>query len=203
MSDSVYCYPPEYTVLKNKAGLRDATALERFEGFHTQNRTVDCPLDLPITYGGYKLLHHYVFQDVYEWAGEIRTIPVEKGLSRFEFPERIDQEMQRVFGELNAEDNLRNLPSEKFAARAASYLDDLNITHPFREGNGRTQRLFLRNLADQAGHELQVSRILKDEWMRGSIESMHQSNHEPMIAVIYSAIAGRSWNHERDPDRGR
>ena len=84
MSDSVYCYPHKYTLLKNKAGLRVFIALERFEDLQTKNRTFDCPLDIPITYDGYKLRHHNMFQDDYEWAGEIRTITMEKGFSRFE-----------------------------------------------------------------------------------------------------------------------
>lgn len=190
--DRAYCYPPTFDVLINKEGLRDAADLETFERGATTIRMESCPRDLPISYEGYKAIHEHVFQDVYEWAGEVRTIPIEKGGTRFELPERIDGEMQRSFKELGAENNLQDLPIDKFAERAASYLDDINITHPFREGNGRTQRLFLRNLAEQGGYDLRISGIDRDDWMNASIESMHRSNHTPMIELITSAIEGRS-----------
>jgi len=192
MTDNTYCYPPDYSVLKNKAGYQNSELLERFEHLNTQSRALDCPRDLPINYEGYKSIHAHLFQDVYEWAGQPRTIPMSKGRSRFELPERIDDQMQRVFSELQREKNLSGLDKQQFAEKAAPYLDDLNITHPFREGNGRTQRVFLRNLAHQAGHELKVERINKDDWMRASIESMHASKHAGMAQIITNAITDRS-----------
>ena len=192
MNDETYCYPPDYTVLKNKAGLRDAHALERFERLKTLNRARYCPFDFPMTYKGYCAIHYHLFQDVYGWAGEPRLVPMSKGHSLFEPPERIGGEMRRVFKELEGESYLRDLPPAQFAAKASRYLDDLNITHPFREGNGRTQRLFLRNLAHRAGHTLHITRIDRQQWMDASIAGMHRSDHGLMTDVIRSALAGRS-----------
>jgi len=202
MSDTTYCYPPDYTVLKNKAGLRDPHALEQFERRRTTRRMMSCPKDFPISYEGYKAIHHHVFQDVFDWAGQSRRVTIHKG-DMFANWMYVDQEMEKRFGLLRADNDLQDLKLKAFVEKAAEHTSEINAIHPFREGNGRTQRLFLRNLANQAGHELEVSRIDKDRWMRASIEGFRQQDYKSMEAVIYSAIARGIRQHDRDPDRGR
>lgn len=141
MTDDIYCYPPDYTVLKNIAGIRDKDALEEFERRHTRLRMLDCPYILPLTYDGYKDIHRYVFQDVYEWAGEPRVVNISKS-DMFGVWSFIDQEMQRRFRLIGEDTGLQNAPADQFAEHAAEHLSEINAIHPFREGNGRTQRLF-------------------------------------------------------------
>ncbi|WP_352538171.1 Fic family protein [Mesorhizobium sp. M0029] len=85
----------------------------------------------------YKAVHHHLFQDVYEWAGEVRAIRIGKGGNWFCYPEYINQEMHRIFGELADGDYLCELDLDAFAVRAAHVLAEINAVHPFREGNGR------------------------------------------------------------------
>ena len=95
--------------------------------------------------GGYRALHHHIFQDVYDWAGEYRTVNIAK-THLFCLAPFIEKEMGRQFRELNAENNLQRLDMDTFADRAAHHIIELNAIHPFREGNGRTNRLFLEVL---------------------------------------------------------
>ncbi|MCB1876511.1 MAG: Fic family protein [Chromatiales bacterium] len=193
MSDTEYCYPPEFTVLKNKAGLRDADQLEQFERLHTLSRLLDCPLDTPVSYEGYKEIHRQIFQDVYDWAGQPRRIDIHKGdyFCRAPF---IDQEMRRQFQALRDENELKGLEASRFAGRAAVYLGEINAVHPFREGNGRTQRVFLRNLAHQAGHAIDLTRIQREDWLEASIRSFRAQDYEPMEQIIRQAMGGREQN---------
>lgn len=187
MSDTEYCYPPDFTVLKNKAGLRDAEQLEQFERLKTINRLRHCPLDIPTTYEGYKEIHRRIFQDVYEWAGQPRSVDIRKA-DYFCRASYIDQEMQRQFRVLQRENNLKDLQAPEFAVRAAEHLGEINAIHPFREGNGRTQRVFLRNLAHQAGHAIDLTRIERDAWLHASISSFRDQDHKPTENVVRNAM---------------
>jgi len=199
MTDKTYCYPPDYTVLKNKAGFRDPEKLEQFERLYTQSRMMDCPLDLPITYVGYQAIHRHVFQDVYEWAGQSRTVTIHKG-DAFANWMYVDQEMEKRFELIRQDQNLQSSSAVEFAEKAAEHLSEINAIHPFREGNGRTQRLFLRNLAHQAGHESHIARIDKDRWMDASIEGFREQNYEPMAKLIYSCMEDRPRSRDRHRD---
>ncbi len=190
MSDTEYCYPPDFTVLKNKAGLRDAEQLEQFERLKTINRLRYCPLDIPISYEGYKEIHRRIFQDVYEWAGQPRSVDIRKGDYFCRAP-YIDQEMRRQFRTLQRENNLKDLQAAKFAVRTAEHLGEINAIHPFREGNGRTQRVFLRNLAHQAGYAIDLTRLTQDAWLDASIRSFRKQDYAPMERVIREAMAPR------------
>ena len=195
MSDTAYCYPPDYTVLKNKAGLRDPQALERFEHLNTLSRGLDCPVDLPISYAGYQAIHRHLFQDVYDWAGQSRTVNIHKG-GMFAAAPFVDREMDRRFRQLYADNHLQGLNRRDFANQAAEHISEINAIHPFREGNGRTQRLFLRNLAHQAGHRLDIARIPREQWMAASVQGFRAQNYQPMAAVITHALEDRVRQHQ-------
>lgn len=182
-----YCYVGT-TVLKNKAGLRDQDALNRFETAMTFARAEE-PLPvgrLSVTH--YCRIHHHLFQDVYRWAGKYRTVRLSKAGSMFCYPEHIDREMARLFGELKDEGFLRELEPDKFASGAARFLSELNAIHPFREGNGRTQTTFLAVVADQAGHPLDLERLDPDSMLAAMIASFN-ADEKPLTAVIRQLIA--------------
>ena len=156
--DDPYCYPGT-TILKNRPGLRDQVALDEFEALITTQRA-DEPLVLGrLDVDAYRAVHRHLFQDIFDWAGEFRTIRIAKQGSTFCYPEHIGREMQRLFGALAADDELRRLPSGDFAGTAAHFLAELNAIHPFCEGNGRTQNVFLAALAERAGHPLDFRRL--------------------------------------------
>lgn len=182
-----YCYVGT-TVLKNKAGLRDQDKLDDFETAMTFARAEE-PLPvgrLSVTH--YCRIHHHLFQDVYRWAGRYRTVRLSKAGSMFCYPEYIDREMTRLFGELKDADYLRELEPDQFASGAAHFLSELNAIHPFREGNGRTQTTFLALIADQAGHPLDLDRLDPDAMLAAMVASFN-TDEVPLTDVISRLVA--------------
>lgn len=181
-----YCYPGT-TLLRNIPGLRDAAALERFEIVSTTQRS-----DEPLPAGRlsvlhYCAIHHHLFQDVYSWAGRFRTVRLGKEGSAFCYPEHIRREMTRLFASLKRERYFRDLPTRAFADRSARFLATLNAIHPFREGNGRTQTIFLALLADRAGHPLALDRLMPERFLAAMIASF-RGDERPLIAEIRRLI---------------
>jgi cell filamentation protein len=153
-----YCYPGT-TVLINRLGATDQSILDAFEAEMTSQRATEPLPNGRLSYSHYRAIHRHFFQDVYAWAGRIRTVRMSKGSSEFRYPENIDREMRRLFGRLTAQKHLRGLDARKFAEKAAHFLAELNAIHPFREGNGRMQLAFLTILAEHAGHPLKLERL--------------------------------------------
>jgi cell filamentation protein len=91
--------------------------------------------------------------------------------------------MKIIFDWLDAENNLRDLDAEEFAKKAAHFIAELNAIHPFREGNGRTQNIFLSILADEAGHPLNLEKLESDQFLRAMIESF-SGREEPLALII-------------------
>lgn len=200
-----YIYPGA-EVLINKEGLKDAERLSAFERDLSSVRSIHIPASFPITPEGYRAIHRHIFQDVYDWAGQYRSVAIAKG-DLFALPPYIESEMERRFALIHRERDLKGFSAERFAVRAAEHICEINAIHPFREGNGRTQRLFLKALARQAGHDLRIDRMDKEQWMRASIESFRRQDYASMTACIRSALAGqsrtRTESRSKDTDRSR
>lgn len=145
----LFCYPGT-SVLRNKAGVQSQSALEAFELEMVISRSKDAWPTGRLDAQHYLSLHHHLFQDVYDWAGTIRTIRIGKDGIWFCYPEHIESELEKLFGWLADEQYLVGLTGSAFAAKAARFLSELNAIHPFREGNGRTQMSFLTLLTDNA-----------------------------------------------------
>ena len=156
------------TVLRNRLGVRDAESLGLAEYALTRDRQRDVTA-VPLTVAGYQAVHRHVFGDLYAWAGELRTVRIAKGRTMFCYPEFIAKEMAKLFTVLAAASGFRGLVLPEFAARAAHHIAELNAIHPFREGNGRTMRLHLAQLARQAGHGFDMLAIERILWMTASI----------------------------------
>ena len=180
--DDPYCYPGT-TVLKNLLDLRTQEELDEFESTITAQRA-DEPLPLyALDVEAYRAIHRHLFQDVYQWAGEYRTVRVSKGSSAFCYPDHIDREMRSLFDQLADENFLRDLEVESFSAKAAHFMAELNAIHPFREGNGRTQNIFLALLADRAGHPLDFARLDPPEMLNAMIASF-KGHERPLRELI-------------------
>nr|WP_258571265.1 Fic family protein [Flavimaribacter sediminis] len=103
----------------------------------------------------YRAVHHHFFQDVYDWAGEIRTIRTGKGQNWFCYPEHIEAQANDLFAHLAERNHFTEAGAKsRFAEDAAWFLSEINAIHPFREGNGRVQLVFLTMLARNAGYDL-------------------------------------------------
>lgn len=197
MSDP-YAYPGT-DILINKPDIRNKEELDRFERMMTRARLAEPLPDIPMTYEGYKALHQHIFQDVFDWAGQSRTVAIAKGETFFGPAIYVDQEMARRFQELADENHLRGLTPDMFAGRAAEHLNEINAIHPFREGNGRTQRLFLEALASQAGHPIRAKDIHPKPWHAASIAGF-AGNNQPMEALIQDAIQSHAHRQGQDAE---
>ncbi|MGJ5208766.1 Fic/DOC family protein [Bradyrhizobium sp. HKCCYLR20261] len=177
-----YCYPGT-TVLKNKLDIRDATELAAFEAEVSETRADE---ELPagdLDFAHFKAIHRHLFQDVYDWAGEPRTVRISKGGSMFCFPENIAREAKRLFAKLENDHFLQDLPPAEFARRSAEFLATLNVIHAFREGNGRAQLSFFLLLADQAGHTIDLEALDPGAFLQAMIASF-DGDEAPLTAAI-------------------
>ena len=140
---------PGTNVLRNLRDIRDAGRLSQFEAIATTRRTVELEHEpIPGRFDARHLqaIHQHIFQDVYEWAGEFRTVNISKSGDPFAFYQHIVSSLDNMCGELKREGYLAGSGLEPSAIRGAYYLGEINAIHPFRDGNGRTQREFLREL---------------------------------------------------------
>lgn len=165
MSDP-YVYPGT-TILKNKLNIKDNKELNIKERGLTASRIEEfsrkeLPKEFNFEY--LKSIHKYIFQDIYEWAGEIRKGDIAKGNSLFCKAVHIEVYASDIFRNLKREDYFKNIEDKKaLSQKLAETFSDINALHPFREGNGRTQREFIRNLARYNGYELSFTNISKQE----------------------------------------
>ena len=158
-------------VLQNLANLRDNEALAKLELY-----MVGLRFDEPIPIGKldsqhYRAVHNHLFQDVYEWAGEYRTIRIAKDRNWFCYPEHIDSQMEELFENLQSNDFLQNIKPEEFIQKAAKFLSALNAIHPFRDGNGRAQITFTTVLAEHAGHPIDIEKLNPTRFLEAMIFS--------------------------------
>ena len=187
---------PDSTVLKNRLGIRDAATLDLVERRINMQRA-----EMGIPTGNFDLdhlcaIHHHLFQDVYEWAGQIRTVEIAKDGHQFQFKDYIKTGMADVHRRLEQSDFLRHLRPGDFAEGAAQIIGDINYVHPFREGNGRTQLFYLQQLADQARHPIDLQRLEPARWLDAS-RSAHVGDYGPMAEEIDKALLERSRGLER------
>lgn len=172
MADRIYCYP-DSDVLKNKIGIRDMGKLQQVERRLTMLRILEL-IDNPVL-GKFdlehlKMIHRYIFQDVYDWAGEIRKVDIAKG-NMFCNVNFIEGQAAEIFRKLRDENYLQGLSNEDAAGRLAYYFSEINALHPFREGNGRSQREFIRTLALHIGYVINFANASKEEMIKASEDS--------------------------------
>lgn len=187
----LYRYP-DSAVLRNKLDLRESKALEFAERMLVRQRMEEgCPGgDFDLAH--LQVIHRHLFQDLYDWAGDIRQVPLAKGDSRFFPPNRIGFALQDIHDRIVKQNYLRGLRPERFAEEAGTVTGDVNLVHPFREGNGRAQAIYLQQLGERAGHKIDLARLDRDRWVGASIRaSRADPDYEPMRACIRAAMPGR------------
>ena len=128
-------------------------------------------------------IHRHIFQDVYPWAGGMRTVDISKGGHLFARPQFLVTSAEHVFRRLARQGFLRGLDRERFVTAAAELLGDVKALHPFREGNGRAQRAYLSALAGEAGWRIAWERMDPEENMAASISS-HDADNRPFRALL-------------------
>jgi cell filamentation protein len=177
-----YCYQGT-TVLKNLANAKTQVELDKFELLATTKRAEEPLPGGDLDDAHYCAIHQHLFQDVYSWAGDIRTVRISKDGNMFCYPENIEKQMCDLFEDLAGENHFRDLDAESFACKAAHFMSELNAIHPFREGNGRSQNTLLILLADQARHPLNLERLDPLEMMHAMIASF-EGDEKPLERLI-------------------
>lgn len=186
-----YVYPGT-NVLKNLRDIRDPDCLSKFEMDLTTRRLGE--LTRHPTPGRFdaqhlQAIHGHIFQDVYQWAGEFRTVNISRsGQFPFAFNEQIVPSLNKLSGDLGKERYLGNAGLPKFCNRAAHYMGEINAIHPFRDGNGRTQREFIRQLALRNGYSLDWSRVSRDQMSEASRSSFQRRDNAGLQKVLQMAV---------------
>lgn len=177
IAGSRYCYA-DTNVLKNRFGLRDAKQLKTVEADISavrQNDLLEHPIVGRFSSTHLCAIHRYLFGDVYPFAGRFRREDIMKGTTRFLAHQQIGEKLKRLFGELRSERWLRDIPAETFIQRAAYYFAELNYIHPFREGNGRTTREFMRQLFLLNGYEVDWGAVPVEQFLHAMEESVYDT----------------------------
>lgn len=136
-------------------------------------------------------IHRRLYQDVWAWAGEIRAVEINKGASQFHSSEHIESAFAGVHDWLVRDTELLSNPEiddETFIRQAADLLEKVNYIHPFREGNGRTQRAYLDQVASVSGRTLSWRNVEPRENIRASITAFETGSGEPFEDLLREAL---------------
>ena len=167
------CYPGS-SVLINKFDIRDQVKLAEVESVLVSARFVQWlkkPGMNSFDFPHYKAIHRFLFSDLYSWSGETRTINFTKKGTRFCPVDEIDRRASEIFGRLRSKNYLTGLPHDRFVEELTDLYCVTNELHPFREGNGRTQRAFLTQLIRNAGYDINFGDIDTDLLMLATIQA--------------------------------
>ena len=173
--------------LQNKLGISDPDQLRELEGRIVSIRDVQLAREtLPGEYnlGHLQAFHRFLFEDIYPWAGQTRTVNISKDDSTFCAWQFVDDEISAVLAGFERDNWLIGLNRGKFVERLAHYYGEINARHPFREGNGRTQRAFLRQLAAAAGWRLDWSALNRDDNLNASKENFRTTSTKLLMHVL-------------------
>ena len=184
----------EYTnnkgVLHNLANIEDEKILLVYESLKVAKRVeelIENPIKIKDS-SSLLLIHHYLFQDIYLWAGKVRTVNISKNGRPFFDGERIYLAFQYIDNLIAEFKIIKTSNKKELAYKLAEILDNINFLHPFREGNGRAQREFLRLLALEKGILLNLNppdnKSVYERYMNGTINSDIQILSEFLLEQI-------------------
>lgn len=178
---------PGTQVLRNLIEVQDAETLSEIEYTLVSVRLIKLQAtDIPVqgTVQQLRQIHQYLFQDVYDWAGELRTINIGKGDSLF-LPVQMFETGITYCERVLAEDNmLQGLDHQQFVERLSVNYDNFNVLHPFREGNGRTQRFFWDLIARDAGWHFDWRLTDKQENDHASARALLTADYSDLIHMF-------------------
>lgn len=188
MSDDPYLYPGT-VVFRNKLGIRDSEALDAMERQLVAQRLTETVPSGRFDLAHLRAVHKHLFQDIYDWAGEVRTVEISKGGQQFQFRRYIESGMADIHARLEKMNLLKGFHTDQFCHAAGQIMGDVNYVHPFREGNGRAQLQYLKQLAQQAGHPIDLTRLDPALWLEAS-RTAHDSDYKTMSETIARSLSG-------------
>lgn len=189
--EDLYTYPNS-KVLKNIPAVRDLEKLHLIEHLFVSNRITELA-EKPIlvnSMDSIRAIHKYLFQDMYTWAGEYRKVNISKQGHPFMAYQSFPQGQQYING-LIQQFLFRKLSKIEISKQLAVILDDLNHMHPFREGNGRSQREGIRCLALKKGYILELNPVEKEDVYEAYMAGVIHSNLELLEKVIFENLTPR------------
>ncbi|MCH9277224.1 Fic family protein [Bifidobacterium amazonense] len=190
---------PGTNILRNLVGATTADELEAAENDFVSVRILELREHPPKADGTLEQLqwiHHQLFQDVYDWAGQIRTVDIAKGTGQVFQPLAVfGMGVQYCERTLREDHLLQGMDRDTFVNRISANYDNFNILHPFREGNGRAQRLFWDLIARDAGWRLDWSLISKQENDQAS-QVARETADESALVDMFSRIVKTPEEYE-------
>ena len=180
--NSAYCYKGT-DVLINLLNIRDNKTLQRAESRIVATKLFELRKNEMI--GNFDVehfikIHKFLFEDIYPFAGKFRTENIAKGYFSFAEWEYIDTELRKLLEKLHKSNLLKNDTRAELVKDLAYYLAELNVLHPFREGNGRTIREFIRELAYKNGYLLDLQKVepieVYDAFLKSVIDTTDLEN---------------------------
>jgi len=173
--------------LRNRFGIKNISRLDRVERKFVAQRIAEGVPGGKFDLAHLRAIHRHLFQDIYEWAGELRHGRNQQSGQQFQFRQYIQTGMADVHRRLVQCKFLRRLSRHDFSQQVAVIIGDVNYIHPFREGNGRAQLKYLKQLAAQAGHDLDLARLHPVAWITAS-KASHATDYSMMADLIEAAF---------------
>ncbi|AKK01308.1 MULTISPECIES: putative adenosine monophosphate-protein transferase Fic [Pseudomonas] len=187
VGEDAYCYPGS-TILRNKLDIRDESTLSEAEqqlsAIAADNVEFSPP---PYSLGYLQGIHQVLFCDLYEWAGQLRTVGMAKQDTRFCQPSFMEAQAGKIFKGMAAQNWFEGMGRADLINAVAEAYSEINVIHPFREGNGRAQRILFEHLIMNAGFEISWWGIEKEQWIDANIAAYH-CMLEPMQHVFEKCI---------------
>lgn len=185
--NSIYCYPNS-EVLVNKLNIHDNKKLAEVERKLVLLKSYELRQNKKI--GNFDILHFlsihkFLFGDIYPFAGKIRTEDIAKDNFRFAKWEYIEEQLRNLLEKLS-KDDFEKLTKEEMSKKLSYYMSELNVLHPFREGNGRTIREFIRELAFKHGYYFEIKEVSPEEMLLACIQSTVDTEH--LKNLIYKCL---------------
>ncbi|MDS7908591.1 putative adenosine monophosphate-protein transferase Fic [Klebsiella pasteurii] len=183
-----YLYPG-LKAMRNRLGIRQAQRLEQAAWELTALRAATIELG-PLVRGLPHLcaIHRQLYQDVFDWAGQLREVDIYQGDTRFCHFAYIEKEGNALLQDLEEESYLVGLALDKFIERLAHYYCEINVLHPFRLGNGMAQRIFFEQLAIHAGYTLDWRDIAVDAWNQAN-QSGAMGDLSPLRTIFRKVVS--------------
>lgn len=161
------------TCLVNKLDIRDEKLLADVEAQISFAKAVlldEQPIKGNFDFNHFKKIHEFLFCDLYDWAGQIRKVDISKKRTRFLDADSINDISEKTFSKV-ARGYFENVSFDDFVQRIAELYNDVNFIHPFREGNGRTQRIYFTQLIRHFGYDINFSEVDTDYLMIATIRA--------------------------------
>jgi cell filamentation protein len=183
--DKIYCYE-NTEILKNKLSLKNKEELEEAERYITKLRQMD--LEITPIKGNFDLdhlkkIHKKLFDDIYYFAGVLRKVEISKKRSQFCYTRFLNDQGAKILNKITVENYYQDLTKKEYIEKIVILIGDLIHLHPFREGNGRAIREFIRELCFVSGYEIDYSKSITSKRLEAEILA-YNCNYKKLISLL-------------------